>query len=58
VISVFVSLKSTLKGMRVTGMAKAMSYLDTLEIPIIKNTPDEEDLRETMEQALIDFPNA
>jgi hypothetical protein len=32
--------------------------LDTLTIPIIENTPDEEDLRFDMETALIEYPNA
>lgn len=35
--------------MRVGGTGTALSYLDTLVIPIIENTPDEEDLREGME---------
>ncbi|KNZ54816.1 methylthioribulose-1-phosphate dehydratase [Puccinia sorghi] len=40
-----------IKGMRVKGTEKAMSYLDTLIVPIIENTPHEEDLREDMEKA-------
>lgn len=36
--------------MRVKGTGTALSYLDTLVIPIIENTPDEEDLREGMEK--------
>ncbi|KAG0142518.1 hypothetical protein CROQUDRAFT_662393 [Cronartium quercuum f. sp. fusiforme G11] len=47
-----------IKGMRIKGTEKAMSYLDTLVIPIIENTPDEEDLREGMEQAMRDYPDA
>lgn len=39
-----------IKGMRVGGTGAALSYLDTLVIPIIENTPDEEDLREGMEE--------
>lgn len=35
--------------MRIGGVGTAMSYLDTLVIPIIENTPDEEDLRHGME---------
>lgn len=31
------------------GTGKAYSYLDTLEIPIIENTPDEEDLQDSLE---------
>lgn len=37
-----------IKGMRIGGMGDALSYLDTLVIPIIENTPDEEDLRDGM----------
>lgn len=36
--------------MRIAGTGSALSYLDTLVIPIIENTPDEEDLREGMEE--------
>ncbi|SGY16572.1 BQ5605_C012g06913 [Microbotryum silenes-dioicae] len=39
-----------IKGMRIAGTGSALSYLDTLVIPIIENTPDEEDLREGMEE--------
>lgn len=37
-----------IKGVRVGGYGPAMSYLDTLEVPIIDNTPHEEDLRDSM----------
>jgi methylthioribulose-1-phosphate dehydratase len=46
--------------MRVGGTGKAYSYLDTLEIPIIENTPDEEDLQDSLEavsQKLTRHPN-
>ncbi|CAH7668046.1 class II aldolase/adducin N-terminal [Phakopsora pachyrhizi] len=47
-----------IKGMRKKGTEKALSYLDTLVIPIIENTPDEEDLREGMEKAMKEYPEA
>ncbi|PLW31367.1 hypothetical protein PCASD_18694 [Puccinia coronata f. sp. avenae] len=47
-----------IKGMRVKGTEKAMSYLDTLIVPIIENTPHEEDLREDMEKAMLRYPDA
>ncbi|GAA99354.1 uncharacterized protein L969DRAFT_102720 [Mixia osmundae IAM 14324] len=53
-----ISHQEMIKGMRVAGTGKALSYLDTLVIPIIENTPDEEDLREGMEQAMKDYPDA
>ena len=37
-----------IKGVRWGGVKNAMSYLDKLVVPIIENTPDEEDLRDTM----------
>ena len=37
-----------IKGIRIAGMANALTYLDTLVIPIIENTPNEEDLMEGM----------
>lgn len=37
-----------IKGVRWGGVNSAMSYLDELVVPIIENTPDEEDLRDTM----------
>ncbi|MBW0464201.1 hypothetical protein O181_003916 [Austropuccinia psidii MF-1] len=46
-----------IKGMRFKGTEKSMSYLDTLVIPIIENTPEEEDLREEMEKAMLQYPN-
>ncbi|SCZ93582.1 BZ3500_MvSof-1268-A1-R1_Chr6-3g08753 [Microbotryum saponariae] len=45
-----VSHQEMIKGMRISGTGSALSYLDTLIIPIIENTPDEEDLREGMEE--------
>lgn len=37
-----------IKGVRKAGMSEALTYLDTLVIPIIENTPNEEDLMEGM----------
>lgn len=37
-----------IKGVRTGGNGTAMSYLDTLIVPIIENTPHEEDLRDSM----------
>ena len=37
-----------IKGVRLGGMGKALSYLDKLTVPIIENTPFEEDLKDSM----------
>jgi methylthioribulose-1-phosphate dehydratase len=47
-----------IKGVRVGGTGPALSYLDTLELPIIENTPNEEDLKDSMAEAMIKYPNA
>ncbi|KAI5122780.1 hypothetical protein M0805_000124 [Coniferiporia weirii] len=47
-----------IKGLRVAGTGKALSYLDTLVIPIIENTPDEEDLKDSMAEAMKEYPDA
>ena len=39
-----------IKGIRIAGTEKALSYLDTLIVPIIENTPFEEDLKDSMAQ--------
>jgi methylthioribulose-1-phosphate dehydratase len=39
-----------IKGVRWGGVDKAMSYLDELVVPIIENTAEEENLRDTMAQ--------
>ena len=47
-----------IKGVRVGGMRQALSFLDTLEVPIIANTPNEEDLKESMAEAMVRYPDA
>lgn len=47
-----------IKGVRVGGMKTALSYLDTLEVPIIENTPYEEDLKDSMAEAMKQYPDA
>jgi methylthioribulose-1-phosphate dehydratase len=47
-----------IKGVRKGGVGSAYSYLDTLEIPIIENTPNEEDLKDSMAQAMTKHPDA
>jgi methylthioribulose-1-phosphate dehydratase len=47
-----------IKGVRLGGVGSALSYLDTLEVPIIENTPHEEDLRDSMAEAMKEYPNA
>lgn len=37
-----------IKGVRRGGMGKTLSYPDTLVVPIIENTPNEEDLKDSM----------
>jgi methylthioribulose-1-phosphate dehydratase len=47
--SVFtISHQEMIKGVRVGGIGRALSYLDTLIVPIIENTPNEEDLKDSM----------
>ena len=47
--SVFtISHQEMIKGIRVGGTGRALSYLDTLVVPIIENTPNEEDLKDSM----------
>ncbi|KAF7364819.1 Methylthioribulose-1-phosphate dehydratase [Mycena venus] len=40
------------------GVARALSYLDTLVVPIIENTPNEEDLKDSMAEAMKNYPDA
>lgn len=47
-----------IKGVRIGGTGKALSYTDTLVIPIIENTPHEEDLKDSMAAAMKQYPDA
>ncbi|KAG5646009.1 Methylthioribulose-1-phosphate dehydratase [Asterophora parasitica] len=47
-----------IKGVRIAGTGRALSYLDTLVLPIIENTPNEEDLKDSMAEAMIKYPDA
>ncbi|PVF97686.1 Methylthioribulose-1-phosphate dehydratase [Serendipita vermifera] len=47
-----------IKGVRWGGVRKTMTYLDELVVPIIENTPEEEDLRHTMVEAMKEYPDA
>ncbi|KAF7348217.1 Methylthioribulose-1-phosphate dehydratase [Mycena sanguinolenta] len=47
-----------IKGVRVGGVARTLSYLDTLVVPIIENTPNEEDLKDSMAEAMKKYPDA
>ena len=47
-----------IKGVRIGGTGRALSYLDTLEVPIIENTPNEEDLKDSMADAMSKYPHA
>ncbi|KAH7917821.1 Methylthioribulose-1-phosphate dehydratase [Leucogyrophana mollusca] len=53
-----ISHQQMIKGVRIGGNARALSYLDTLVVPIIENTPDEEDLKDSMEEAMKQYPEA
>ncbi|KAG8860860.1 Methylthioribulose-1-phosphate dehydratase [Tulasnella sp. 330] len=56
--SFVISHQEMIKGVRIGGNGTAMSYLDTLVVPIIENTPHEEDLRDSMAEAMVKHPNA
>ncbi|KAK7048718.1 Methylthioribulose-1-phosphate dehydratase [Favolaschia claudopus] len=53
-----ISHQEMIKGVRVGGVARALSYLDTLVVPIIENTPNEEDLKDSMAEAMKAYPDA
>ncbi|KAJ7143596.1 Methylthioribulose-1-phosphate dehydratase [Mycena crocata] len=51
-------VRRMIKGVRVGGVGRTLSYLDTLEMPIIENTPNEEDLKDSMADAMKRYPDA
>ncbi|KAJ7643716.1 class II aldolase/adducin N-terminal [Roridomyces roridus] len=53
-----ISHQEMIKGVRVGGVGRALSYLDTLVMPIIENTPNEEDLKDSMADAMARYPDA
>ncbi|KAF9516515.1 hypothetical protein BS47DRAFT_1376005 [Hydnum rufescens UP504] len=53
-----ISHQEMIKGVRTGGMGKALSYLDKLTVPIIDNTPFEEDLKDSMAAAMKKYPEA
>ncbi|TIB92458.1 Methylthioribulose-1-phosphate dehydratase [Wallemia mellicola] len=53
-----ISHQEMIKGVRKAGMTDALTYLDTLVLPIIENTPNEEDLMEGMAEAMRKYPDA
>ncbi|KAG8926513.1 Methylthioribulose-1-phosphate dehydratase [Tulasnella sp. 417] len=53
-----ISHQEMIKGVRQGGIGNAFSYLDTLVVPIIENTPHEEDLRDSMAEAMKKYPDA
>ncbi|KAJ3371879.1 hypothetical protein GGF31_002539 [Allomyces arbusculus] len=47
-----------IKGIRIGATKENLKYYSRLVVPIIENTPEEEDLQERMEQALLEYPDA
>ncbi|WWD16647.1 methylthioribulose-1-phosphate dehydratase [Kwoniella shandongensis] len=52
------SHQEMIKGVRIGGVGKTLRFFDTLEVPIIENTADEEDLTEGMAEAMRKYPDA
>ncbi|RXK41239.1 methylthioribulose-1-phosphate dehydratase [Tremella mesenterica] len=52
------SHQEMIKGVRIGGVGKTLRFFDTLEIPIIENTADEEDLTDGMAEAMRKYPDA
>lgn len=53
-----ISHQEMIKGVRRGGNGLTLSYLDTLKVPIIENTPNEEDLKDSMAEAMEKHPDA
>lgn len=53
-----ISHQEMIKGVRAGGTGATKSYLDTLVVPIIENTPHEEDLKDSMAEAMKKYPDA
>jgi ribulose-5-phosphate 4-epimerase/fuculose-1-phosphate aldolase len=51
-------LAQMIKGLRRGGTGPTLSFLDTLEVPIIENTPNEEDLKDSMADAMLKYTDA
>ncbi|KAJ3203622.1 Methylthioribulose-1-phosphate dehydratase [Entophlyctis luteolus] len=47
-----------IKGIRVGSTKQNLKYYDSLIVPIIENTAEEEDLKDRMEAAMIKYPEA
>ena len=47
-LSFRISHQEMIKGIRIGGVGSALRFYDTLEIPVIENTADEEDLTDGM----------
>ena len=45
--------RKMIKGVRIAGTGKTLTYLDTLVVPIIENTPNEEDLKDSMAEVCV-----
>ena len=58
ILQSLIDIQEMIKGVRLGGMNAALSYLDTLEVPIIDNTPHERDLKDSMAEAMKKHPNA
>jgi methylthioribulose-1-phosphate dehydratase len=53
-----ISHQEMIKGVRIGGNGKTLRFFDTLTVPIIENTADEEDLTDGMAKAMEEYPDA